>query len=345
MPIIETRELRKVFRSLVRRPGVGGTLRTLFSRDYEDKIAVEGVTMALDEGELVGYIGPNGAGKSTTIKMLTGILVPTSGEVRVAGLVPYAQRRKNARNIGVVFGQRSQLYWDLPLIESFELLRAIYGVPAARYRANLDHFTETLDMGPFLRTPVRQLSLGQRMRGDFAAAMMHDPPVVFLDEPTIGLDVVAKEAIREFVARVNRERGTTFILTTHDLADVERLCRRIVLIDKGTLVYDGEIEALRDRYGTHRTLVVTLCDPLPAEEVAVAGAELESHQGNVVRLRFDRRDVSAEVVIRRVADAYCVSDLSIEEPELESIIRRIYLEGYSDAPSTRPPGDSVTAPA
>ena len=345
MPIIETRELRKVFRSLVRRPGVGGTLRTLFSRDYEDKIAVEGVTMALDEGELVGYIGPNGAGKSTTIKMLTGILVPTSGEVRVAGLVPYAQRRKNARNIGVVFGQRSQLYWDLPLIESFELLRAIYGVPAARYRANLDHFTETLDMGPFLRTPVRQLSLGQRMRGDFAAAMMHDPPVVFLDEPTIGLDVVAKEAIREFVARVNRERGTTFILTTHDLADVERLCRRIVLIDKGTLVYDGEIEALRDRYGTHRTLVVTLCEPLPAEEVDVAGAQLESHLGNVVRLRFDRRHVSAEVLIRRVADAYCVSDLSIEEPELESIIRRIYLEGYSDAPATRPPGGSVTAPA
>ncbi|GAC1571229.1 MAG: ATP-binding cassette domain-containing protein [Candidatus Elarobacter sp.] len=336
MPIIETRELRKIFRSLVRRPGMGGTLRTLFSRDYEDKVAVEGITMALDEGELVGYIGPNGAGKSTTIKMLTGILVPTAGEVRVAGLVPHQQRRKNARNIGVVFGQRSQLYWDLPLIESFELLRAIYGVPAARYQANLAHFTDVLDMGPFLKTPVRQLSLGQRMRGDFAAAMMHDPRVVFLDEPTIGLDAIAKEAIREFVARVNRERGTTFILTTHDLADVERLCRRIVLIDKGTLVYDGEIEALRDRYGTHRTLVVTLCDPLPAGEVAVDGAQVESREGNVVRFRFDRGRVSAEVLIRRVADAYCVSDLSIEEPELESIIRRIYLEGYSAEPATAP---------
>jgi ABC-2 type transport system ATP-binding protein len=345
MPIIETRELRKVFRSLVRRPGVAGTLRTLFSRDYEDKVAVEGVTMALDEGELVGYIGPNGAGKSTTIKMLTGILVPTSGNVRVAGLVPYEQRQKNARNIGVVFGQRSQLYWDLPLIESFELLRAIYGIPAARYRANLDHFTETLDMGPFLRTPVRQLSLGQRMRGDFAAAMLHDPPVVFLDEPTIGLDVVAKEAIREFIGRVNRERGTTFILTTHDLADVERLCRRIVLIDRGTLVYDGEIDALRDRYGTHRTLVVTFAEPTP--EVHVEGAELESREGDVVRLRFDRRTVSAEVVIRRVADAYCVRDLSIEEPALESIIRRIYLEGYSDAPGSlgSPAGETSTAPA
>ena len=330
MPIIETQDLRKVFRSLVRRPGIAGTLRTLFSRDYEDKVAVEGVTMALEAGELVGYIGPNGAGKSTTIKMLTGILVPTSGIVRVDGLVPYEQRKRNARNIGVVFGQRSQLYWDLPLIESFELLRAIYGISAARYRANLDHFTAMLDMGEFLRTPVRQLSLGQRMRGDFAAAMLHDPRVVFLDEPTIGLDVVAKQAIREFIARVNRERGTTFILTTHDLADVERLCRRIVLIDRGTLVYDGEIEALRDRYGTHRTLVVTLREPTPVESVAVDGAEVESHEGDVWRLRFDRRSVSAEVLIRRVADRYCVSDLSIEEPELESIIRRIYLEGYSE---------------
>ena len=192
--------------------------------------------------------------------------------MRVAGFVPYEQRQRNARNIGVVFGQRSQLYWDLPLIESFELLRAIYGIKPERYRANLDHFTDVLDMGPFLRTPVRQLSLGQRMRGDFAAAMLHDPPVVFLDEPTIGLDVVAKEAIREFIARVNRERGTTFILTTHDLADVERLCRRIVLIDRGTLVYDGEIDALRDRYGTHRTLVVTLGEPADADRGRRRGA-------------------------------------------------------------------------
>ena len=328
--MIQTRDLRKVFRSVVRRPGVAGTLRTLFSREYEDKVAVEGISMQLEAGELVGYIGPNGAGKSTTIKMLTGILVPTSGEVRVNGLVPFARRKENARNIGVVFGQRSQLYWDLPLVETFELLRAIYAIPAARYKANLDHFIEVLDMEPFLRTPVRQLSLGQRMRGDFAAAMLHDPQVVFLDEPTIGLDVVAKEAIREFVARVNRERGTTFILTTHDLADVERLCRRIVLIDKGTLVYDGEIEALRDRYGTHRTLVVTLGEPAP--DLAVDHAELVAREGElIVKLRFDRREISAEALIRAVTERYGVSDLSIEEPELEQIIRRIYLEGYSAA--------------
>jgi ABC-2 type transport system ATP-binding protein len=197
-------------------------------------------------------------------------------------------------------------------------------------------------MGPFLNTPVRQLSLGQRMRGDFAAAMLHDPRVVFLDEPTIGLDLVAKEAIREFIARVNLERGTTFILTTHDLADVERLCRRIVLIDRGTLVYDGEIDALRDRYGTHRTLVVTFSEPVA--EIAVEGAEIEAREGDVVRLRFDRRTVSAETLIRRVADRYQVRDLSIEEPELESIIRRIYLEGYSDAPGAEP-GEPATAPA
>jgi ABC-2 type transport system ATP-binding protein len=334
MPIIETRDLRKVFRSLKRTPGVGGTLKTLFSRDYVEKVAVTGVTMSLEAGELVGYIGPNGAGKSTTIKMLTGILVPTSGDVRVAGIVPYARRSDNARNIGVVFGQRSQLYWDLPLIESFELLRAIYGIPAERYRANVDHFVALLEMGDFLTTPVRQLSLGQRMRGDFAAAMLHDPKVVFLDEPTIGLDVVAKEAIRTFIAEVNRERGTTFILTTHDLADVERLCRRIVLIDHGTLIFDGAIDTLRDQYGTHRTLVVQLCER--ETSVEMDGTEAELIDGTIARFRFDRRTMSAEALIRRVADRYCVNDISIEEPELESIIRRIYREGYAADPESAP---------
>src|SRR6202171_4290543 len=242
MAIIATRELRKVFRAVKRHPGALGALRTLLSREYVDRVAVEGVSMSLEAGELVGYIGPNGAGKSTTIKMLTGILVPTSGEVVVAGLGPYRERERHARNIGVVFGQRSQLYWDLPLIESFELLRAIYNVPRARYKANMAHFTELLEMGEFLNTPVRQLSLGQRMRGDFAAAMLHDPEILYLDEPTIGLDVVAKEAIREFIGSVNRDRGTTVILTTHDLADVERLSKRIILIDEGRVIFDGRLE-------------------------------------------------------------------------------------------------------
>ncbi|HEV7179170.1 MAG TPA: ATP-binding cassette domain-containing protein [Candidatus Baltobacteraceae bacterium] len=326
MPIIETSNLRKVFRTVRRVPGALGALQTLFSRSYEERVAVDGVTMSLEAGELVGYIGPNGAGKSTTIKMLTGILVPTSGEIRVNGIVPSERRKENGRNIGVVFGQRSQLYWDLALIESFELLRAIYAIPQATYRRNLDEFIELLAMGDFLRTPVRQLSLGQRMRGDFAAAMLHDPKIVYLDEPTIGLDVVAKEAIREFIARVNRERGTTIILTTHDLADVERLCRRIVLIDQGTVIYDGDVERIKTEYGRFRTLVLRFAREVEAPNLE--GAELENSDGLVARFRFDRNTQRADDLIRRASERYSLEDVTLEEPDLESIIRRIYVEGY-----------------
>jgi ABC-2 type transport system ATP-binding protein len=328
MAIIETADLRKVFRSVKRRPGVGGAIAALFSREYEEKAAVDGITMSLEAGELVGYLGPNGAGKSTTIKMLTGILVPTSGSISVAGLVPHRQRLENAQNIGVVFGQRSQLYWDLPLRESFALLRSIYDVPRERFRENLDHFIEILDLDEFMDTPVRQLSLGERMRGDFAAAMLHDPKIVYLDEPTIGLDVVAKEAIREFITQLNRERGTTIILTTHDLADIERLARRVILIDDGTIIFDGPISRLREEYGTHRTLVITLADSY--EDVQVEGADLESREGNVVRLRFDRRRTSAEALIRRAMERYALSDIAIVEPDIDSIVRRIYREGYTE---------------
>jgi ABC-2 type transport system ATP-binding protein len=326
MPIIEVEGLRKVFRSIKREPGLRGAFAALFSRTYEEKAAVEGVSFSLEPGEIVGYIGPNGAGKSTTIKMLTGILVPTSGTVRVAGIVPYQARELNAENIGVVFGQRSQLYWDLPLRESFELLRSIYDVPRDRYAANLAEFTELLDLGRFMDTPVRQLSLGERMRGDFAGAMLHDPKIVYLDEPTIGLDVIAKEAIREFITRVNRERGTTVILTTHDLADVERLSKRIVLIDEGRVIYDGALERLREEYGTHRTLVITLADTYP--EIEIEGGVVESRESNVVRVRFDRREQSAEAMIRRVMERYAISDIAIVEPDIETIVRRLYLEGY-----------------
>jgi ABC-2 type transport system ATP-binding protein len=328
MAIIEAIGLRKVFRSLDRRPGLGGAVAALFSRTYVEKVAVDDVNFVLEPGELVGYIGPNGAGKSTTIKMLTGILVPTSGHLRVAGIVPYEDRMANAANIGVVFGQRSQLYWDLPLRESFELLRAIYDVPRARYVENMRHFAEILDLDRFMSTPVRQLSLGERMRGDFAAAMLHDPKIVYLDEPTIGLDVVAKEAIREFIAAINRDRGTTVILTTHDLADVERLSRRIILIDEGSVIYDGSLEQLREEYGTHRTLVVNLAESYP--EVVVPGTEVVSREQNTVRLRFNRRELTAEALIRRVTEHYQITDVSIIEPDIESIVRRIYLEGYHD---------------
>ena len=260
--------------------------------------------------------------------MLTGILVPTSGLLRVAGIVPHAHRMANAANIGVVFGQRSQLYWDLPLRESFELLRAIYDVPRDRYLQNMKHFAEILDLDRFLSTPVRQLSLGERMRGDFAAAMLHDPKIVYLDEPTIGLDVVAKEAIREFIGTVNRDRGTTVILTTHDLADVERLSRRIILIDEGTVIYDGSLERLRDEYGTHRTLVVTLAESYP--EIVVPDTEVVSREASLVQLRFNRREITAEALIRRVTERYHITDVSIIEPDIETIVRTIYLEGYHD---------------
>ncbi len=326
MTIIEAVGLEKVFRGVVREPGLGGALRALFSRTYEEKVAVRDVNFSLHEGEIVGYLGPNGAGKSTTIKMLTGILVPTAGTVRVAGLVPHERRRENGQNIGVVFGQRSQLYWDLPLRESFELLRAIYDVPRDRYAANLRLFNDILDLDRFMATPVRQLSLGERMRGDFAAAMLHDPKIVFLDEPTIGLDVVAKEAIRAFIGTMNRERGTTVILTTHDLADVERLTPRIILIDEGMVIYDGRLTRLREEYGTSRTLVVTLAEDYP--EFAIENTVLERREGNVVHLRFNRDDVAAEALVRRVLDAYRITDISLAEADIDTIVRRIYTEGY-----------------
>ena len=334
MTIIEAVDLNKTYRSIVRAPGLGGAFRALFSRQFEDKVAVQDVNFSLEEGELVGYLGPNGAGKSTTIKMLTGILVPTSGTIRVAGIVPHERRRENGQNIGVVFGQRSQLYWDLPLRESFELLRAIYDVPRDRFVQNLKHFSDILDLGRFMATPVRQLSLGERMRGDFAAAMLHDPKIVYLDEPTIGLDVVAKEAIRGFIGSMNRERGTTVILTTHDLADVERLTRRIILIDEGTVIYDGLLARLREEYGTHRTLVVTLAESYP--DVDVADTTVEAREGNVVHLRFNRRDVTAETLVRRVLDTYRITDISLAEPDIDSIVRRIYTEGYVATPAAVP---------
>jgi ABC-2 type transport system ATP-binding protein len=274
---------------------------------------------------MVGYLGPNGAGKSTTMKMLTGILVPSGGRIEVGGLVPHLQRVAHVRRIGVVFGQRTQLWWDLPTIESLDLLRHIYKIPPARYRENLAAFSELLELGPFLATPVRQLSLGQRMRADLAAALLHDPAILFLDEPTIGLDVVARERIRAFLAEINRERGVTMILTTHDLADVGRLCQRVVLIDHGRVIYDGGLEQLRTRYGRWRTLVVDLADGAAAPLVEMA--DLVRQEGPRAWLRFDRERTSAAALIAAVAARYPVRDLTVEEPEIEAIVRGIYEHG------------------
>jgi ABC-2 type transport system ATP-binding protein len=313
-------ELDNVGKTFVVRKRAG-----LLRRERDEVHAVAGVSFTIDAGSMVGYIGPNGAGKSTTIKMLTGILVPSSGHVRVAGLDPSRRRIDLARRIGVVFGQRVQLWWDLPLLDSFELLRHIYRVPADRYRANLDRCTDLLDLTPFLHTPVRQLSLGQRMRGELTAALLHDPEILYLDEPTIGLDVVAKARIRDFLTTVNREQGLTMLLTTHDMADIERLCPRVIVIDHGRVLYDGALRLLRDRFETARTLVVDLVEAGPP--LAVAGAEVVRVDGPRQWLQFERGDVSAAKLVAAVAAQAPIVDLTIEEASIEDVIRRIYTTG------------------
>ena len=320
-PLIDVRDLERTFD--VRRKVEGQRRRR------RDRVrAVHDLTFAVDAGEMVGYIGPNGAGKSTTIKMLTGILVPTGGHVRVAGLDPSRDRVELARRIGVVFGQRSTLWWDLPLRDSFDLLQKIYRIPRATYRTNLAAYVDLLALGDLLETPVRQLSLGQRMRGDITAALLHDPSILYLDEPTIGLDVVSKGRLREFLRALNAERGTTLMLTTHDLADIEALCDRVIVIDHGTSVYDGSLGGLHAQGGSTRTLVVDLVDE--AEPIEVPGAVVRAVEGPRQWLSFPA-DASAAPVVAAVASAYDVADLSIQEPDIEDVIRELYSGGGSTA--------------
>jgi ABC-2 type transport system ATP-binding protein len=321
--VVELERIEKVF--TVRRPRAGVTGFGRLRRERSDVRAVDDISFTIGRGEMVGYIGPNGAGKSTTIKMLTGILVPSSGRISVLGLEPTRQRVELARRIGVVFGQRTQLWWDLPLADSFELLRHIYRIDEPRYRRNLAMFSEVLDLASFFRTPVRQLSLGQRMRGDLAAALLHDPEILFLDEPTIGLDVIAKARIREFLADVNRERGTTLLLTTHDMDDIEQLCRRMMIIDHGRVIYDGDLDTIRRRFGGESVLVVDLMEPGPPLDVD--GARVLRTDGPRQWLSFRRDDVTAADLIARVAAKAPLRDLALEEPAIEDVVRRIYTEG------------------
>ncbi|HLF27644.1 MAG TPA: ATP-binding cassette domain-containing protein [Anaerolineae bacterium] len=325
MPLIQVVELVKEFRVYKHHRGALGAIRNLFTREYRRVRAVDGVSFAIERGELVGYLGPNGAGKSTTIKMLTGILVPTRGEVRVAGRVPWQQRIEHARSIGVVFGQRTNLWWDLPVIESLDLLRYVYRVPADRYAHNLAQFRDLLGLDEFLNTPVRALSLGQRMRADLAAALLHDPHILFLDEPTIGLDVVAKERIRRFIQSINQARGVTVILTTHDLGDVQKLCERVIMIDRGKLLFDGSPRALVERFGGERELVVDFTEDQP--DGSVAGARIVQREGRRVTYRFARGEISASELIQRLSAKYRIEDLSVQEPQIEDTVRRIYEQG------------------
>ncbi|MFF0474133.1 ATP-binding cassette domain-containing protein [Streptomyces sp. NPDC004284] len=315
MSFIELDGVEKIF--TVRRKTAG-----LLRREKKEVRAVDGITFGVDRGEMVGYIGPNGAGKSTTIKMLTGILTPSGGRLRVAGIDPARERTRLAQRIGVVFGQRTTLWWDLPLKDSYRLMHRMYRIPDTRYEENLARCVDLLDLGDLLDVPVRQLSLGQRMRGDIAAALLHDPEVLYLDEPTIGLDVVSKAKVREFLRDLNADRGTTVLLTTHDLTDIEQLCSRVMVIDHGRLMYDGELAGLHAVGESERLLVVDLERELPPI-TDVPGARFVRSEGPRQWLAFPAAD-SAAPLVAAVAAKYPLLDLSVREPDIEAVIAKMY---------------------
>jgi len=322
--IIHVEHLRKTFKAKVHRSGIGGALRNLVAPTSREILAVDDISFDIAAGELVGYLGPNGAGKSTTIKVLTGLLVPSSGDVVVDGMIPWKDRTAYVANIGAVFGQRTSLWWDLPVIDSLELLQPMYRIPEERFKHNLAEFRELLEMDEFLQTPVRSISLGQRMRAELAAALMHEPKLVLLDEPTIGLDVVAKERIREFIRHINHQRGTTVILTTHDLSDVERLCERVLILDHGHLLYDGRLADLMNRFEDHRLLVVTFARPY--EEVSVPGLTLKKREGSQAVYAYDHHKLSPAELIGLLNAHFEIADLEMRRAEIEDTVRRIYEE-------------------
>ncbi len=335
MPQIIVENLNKSFQVAERETGLLGAVKGLFHRRYRTVAAVRNISFSLNAGELVGYIGPNGAGKSTTIKILSGILEPDSGRCEALGRIPWKERQAHVQQIGVVFGQRTQLWWDLPVIESFELLRDIYRVSATDYRKRSEELISLLNLNELLDTPVRQLSLGQRMRCDLAASLLHAPSILFLDEPTIGLDAVSKLAVRDFVRKLNRERGVTVILTTHDMDDIEALCSRVILIGQGTILLDGTLDALRKQVTGERWLIVDLQNE--GETVEIEGAELLKKEGRRVTLHFDPVQVSTASLIGRAYEKYAISDIFIQNPPIEEIIARLYgstdRTGRSDANS------------
>jgi ABC-2 type transport system ATP-binding protein len=331
MPQIVVENLRKSFRIAARTPGLWGSLKGVVRRTYRTVHALDSVSFNIEPGELVGYIGPNGAGKSTTVKILSGILVPDGGSVIVNGRVPWKERAAHVARIGVVFGQRTQLWWDLPVVESFDLLRDIYSVPDAQYRGTRDELIALLDLEKILDIPVRQLSLGQRMRCDLAASLLHSPDILFLDEPTIGLDAVSKLALREFIGRLNRERGVTVILTTHDMDDIEALCRRVMVIADGKILSDGPLSALRRAVAPQRWLTIDLAVGADHAVVTDPDATVVRHEGARTCLAFDPEKVAAPQLIARLAARYPIRDLFIENPPIETIVAQIYSETHDAA--------------
>ncbi len=330
MPVIRAEQLTKIFRVVRKEPGLRGSLKALVRPRFENVTAVDRISFDIEAGEIVGYIGVNGAGKSTTIKMLTGILVPTDGLVQVLGRDPHRQRIANAREIGAVFGQRTQLWWDLPFIESLTLVARIYEVPEARYRRLLKDFDETLGVGELLRVPIRNMSLGQKMRAELAATLIHEPRVVYLDEPTIGLDLLAKERIREFIREQNRGRGTTVLLTTHDLGDIEQLCPRVIIIDAGRLIYDGPLATIKERFGRNREITFETSKASTSIRLP-PHCERLADEPHRLALRFDRSRTTASQVAAAVMEQIEVLDFSLAEPDLASIVRQIYQGGLREA--------------
>ena len=330
MNVIEIKNITKEFKVLQRHEGLKGSFRDLFSRDYKTVRAVDGISMDIEQGEIVGYLGPNGAGKSTTIKMMTGVLEPTSGEILVNGNVPYKNRAKNAQNIGVVFGQRSQLWWALPLIESFKLLKDIYMIEDKAYNDMIELYRSLVDIDPLLHKTVRQMSLGQRTLSDILAAFLHDPKIVFLDEPTIGLDVSMKAKIRTLIGELNRRKKTTVILTTHDMGDVDALCRRIVIIDKGKMLYDNDIEHLKGFFGSYRTLKIRIDGDLAksAEEIAGKFPKFSvTNDEDWISVLVDEDEEKVIDVLGKLRHMYTIKDMKLEEISSEDVVKKIYEEG------------------
>ncbi|MDO5573999.1 MAG: ATP-binding cassette domain-containing protein [bacterium] len=341
-PVITLNDVSKEFKVLKSREGIKGSIQNLFSRDYKIVNAVNHISMSIDQGEIIGYLGPNGAGKSTTIKMMSGVLVPTSGEIRVNGLVPYKSRRENSEKIGVVFGQRSQLWWSLPLIESFKLLRDIYQIPQKEYEDILAFYESIVDIKGLYSKPVRQMSLGQRTLSDILAAFLHNPPVVYLDEPTIGLDVSMKSKIRDLIKALNQEKNTTVILTTHDMGDVDALCRRIVIIDKGTMLYDNSIENLRSFFGAYRTMKLRFtkdASMLTKEYLDAQAAEITkdlaakypdassiavSVDEDWIDVLLNEDEIPLMKVMNHIQEQRKIYDVQLQEISTESVIKKIY---------------------
>jgi ABC-2 type transport system ATP-binding protein len=333
-PVVEVKNLKKYFKVLNRHEGLMGAIKDLFSRDYLYIKAVDGISMEIYEGEIVGFLGPNGAGKSTTIKILTGVLFPDDGEVKVNGVVPYINRINNAKNIGVVFGQRTQLWWSLPLIESFKILKDIYEIDDTIFKENLQIFEEIVGLETLYNKPIRQMSLGQRVLCDILASFLHDPKVVILDEPTIGLDLIVKDKVRKLIRELNKRKNTTIILATHDMSDVEALCSRIIIIDKGKIIYDGSLDKLKDRFKIYRKVKIRLKKDLVETEIANLENLLFAKFGNslfslniissFIEINFKPEDINVVDILQYVSNFCTIDDVATEEPQTEDVIRFIY---------------------